>query len=64
MQFDAIHALVKILEYLAQERTPLSQLVGLVPEFSSFRQDIECPWSAKGTVMRKLIEEEKGKRSF
>ncbi len=61
MQFDAIHALVKILEYLAQERTPLSQLVGLVPEFHLSRQDIECPWSAKGTVMRKLIEEEKGK---
>ncbi|MGI6686458.1 MAG: sugar phosphate nucleotidyltransferase [Bacillota bacterium] len=57
MEFDAIHALVNILEYLAQEKTPLSQLIGSVPEFYLSRREIECPWGAKGTVMRKLIEE-------
>jgi len=61
MEFDAINALVNIVEYLAREKTPLAQLIGAVPEFYLSRRDIECPWDAKGTVMRKLIEEQKRK---
>ncbi|ATW23462.1 mannose-1-phosphate guanyltransferase [Candidatus Formimonas warabiya] len=57
MQFDAIHAFVNILEYLAKEKTTLSVLIGAVPEFYVSRREIECPWDAKGTVMRRLIEE-------
>jgi len=58
LQFDAINALVSILEFLAKEKAPLSQLIGSVPEFYLTRREIECPWNAKGKVMRKLIEEQ------
>ncbi|MGI6711569.1 MAG: sugar phosphate nucleotidyltransferase [Bacillota bacterium] len=57
LHFDAIYAFVCVLEYLAKEETNLSQLVGMVPRFFLSRKDIACPWNAKGTVMRKLIEE-------
>jgi len=61
LNFDAINAFVSVLEYLAKEQTGLSQLVGMVPQFFISRKEIECPWNAKGTVMRKLIQEEKKK---
>lgn len=64
LQFDAINALVSILEFLAKEKTPLSQLISSVPEFFVSRRDIECPWDAKGTVMRKLIEEQERKKEL
>lgn len=61
LHFDAINALVSILEFLAIEKTSLSKLIGSVPEFYLNHREIECPWDAKGTVMRKLIEEKEKK---
>ncbi|WP_089612235.1 sugar phosphate nucleotidyltransferase [Dehalobacterium formicoaceticum] len=58
LQFDAINALVYILEFMAKEKIPLSEIMALSPEFYQHQKAIECPWHAKGTVMRKLIEEQ------
>lgn len=59
--FDAIHSMVKILEYLAGEEKPLSQLVTLLPACHIERKTVYCPRASKGKVMRRMMEENKGK---
>lgn len=61
LQFDAISAFGNILDYLAKERVRLSELIDTIPAFYMSRRDIECPWDAKGRVMRRLIEEQNEK---
>lgn len=58
MQFDAIQAVVKLLDFLAARGLFLSELVSSLPEAYTGSQDTECPWEAKGKVMRTLIESE------
>jgi mannose-1-phosphate guanylyltransferase/phosphomannomutase len=57
LQFDAIHALVNILEFIAEEKMSLAEIISLAPKLYRQQREIECPWNAKGTVMRRLIEE-------
>lgn len=59
--FDAIHSLVKILTYMASEGKSLSSIVKLLPSCHMERKTVFCPWSSKGKVMRKMMEEIKGK---
>ncbi|MBM7624198.1 sugar phosphate nucleotidyltransferase [Sporohalobacter salinus] len=54
---DALSFLVKLMEFLAHEETTLSELLSSIPEFHRVEETIECPWEAKGQVMRNLIEE-------
>ncbi|MGI6658440.1 MAG: sugar phosphate nucleotidyltransferase [Dethiobacteraceae bacterium] len=61
LSFDAIAALLKILEYLAAEETDLTALVDKIPPFYLHQCEVECSWEAKGAVMRRLIEETRGK---
>lgn len=61
LQFDPINALVQILDYLTQEQLTMAELIDTVPDFYMTRKEIDCPWSAKGTVMRRLIEEQNQK---
>lgn len=58
LQFDAVYALFNILDYMAKDQTSLAELISDIPSFYVSRREIDCPWDAKGTVMRKLIEEE------
>lgn len=60
--FDAVAALVKILEFLAVHKTGLAELVESIPSFYVTKKDVACPWSAKGAVMRRIIEETRGDR--
>ena len=57
MNFDAPAALFTIIEYLAREKVPLSQLVNEIPTYFLTRKDVPVPWEAKGRVIRNLIEE-------
>ncbi|WP_309478759.1 sugar phosphate nucleotidyltransferase [Brevibacillus agri] len=59
--FDAVYSLMSILSYLAQEEKPLSVLLELLPACHMERKTVFCPWGAKGKVMRKVLEENKGK---
>ncbi|TGV17903.1 mannose-1-phosphate guanyltransferase, partial [Mesorhizobium sp. M00.F.Ca.ET.186.01.1.1] len=59
--FDAVYSLMSILSYLAQEEKPLSLLLKLLPACHMERKTVFCPWGAKGKVMRKVLEENKGK---
>ncbi|MDO9573355.1 MAG: nucleotidyltransferase, partial [Candidatus Contubernalis sp.] len=61
LQYNAPASLVKILEFMSQEGVSFSQLISQVPESHLSHKKTGCPWEAKGKVMRKLIEENRGK---
>lgn len=60
MHFDAVAGLVKILDFMSCNGLKLSDLVDMIPEIHMNRQEVECPWDAKGKVIRKLIQESSG----
>lgn len=55
---DGIAALVFLLSYLAQQKLSLSRLLDEIPAFYTSKRVIDCPWEAKGRVIRSIIEEE------
>lgn len=57
MNFDAIAGLVKILDFMSLNNYRLSELVDMIPDFHINKQEIHCPWDAKGKVIRQLIQE-------
>ncbi len=60
--FDAVYSLVKILCYLAQEGQPMSRVADLLPACHMERKTVFCPWASKGKVMRRMMEEMKGRQ--
>lgn len=59
MHFDAIAGLIKILDFMSMNNKSLSELVDMIPDFHINRQEVECPWDAKGKVIRQIIQENK-----
>jgi len=55
--FDALSALAKILNYIAQHHILLSDLVDEIPSFFTNKREVPVPWEAKGRVIRNLIQE-------
>ncbi len=55
--FDAVMSLGKLLELLAPEAMPLSELALQLPESALVHRTVACPWSLKGTVMRTATEQ-------
>ncbi len=53
---DAMFSMVKILELMAKAGQPLSLLAADMPKFFWIQREVDCPWHAKGKVMRSLIE--------
>jgi mannose-1-phosphate guanylyltransferase/phosphomannomutase len=60
--FDAVMSLAKVLELLALEQRPLSELCAGVPATSLIHQRAPVPWSLKGLAMRELSERVKDVR--
>ena len=58
---DGVAAFVKVLDLLAVRREPLSKLVGGVPPMHVVHERVVTPWESKGTVMRSLVEQNKGR---
>jgi mannose-1-phosphate guanylyltransferase / phosphomannomutase len=61
--FDAMYAITKILEMLAQQKTR----IGKVMKEIAFRQEVHhkklpCPWDKKGQVMRLAFEHAKNRK--
>jgi mannose-1-phosphate guanylyltransferase/phosphomannomutase len=54
--FDAMFAIVKIVELMATHKAKLHALAQEVPEFETFHQKVPCPWDRKGLVMRRAID--------
>jgi mannose-1-phosphate guanylyltransferase / phosphomannomutase len=59
--YDAVASLAKLLELLAPVGRPLSELVADLPEPLLVHETLNCPWSMKGTVMRVVTEQLKGR---
>lgn len=60
--FDNLAILMRVLDFLAVEKATLAEVVDEIPEFYMTIKTTECPWPAKGQVMRKLIEEKKDEK--
>jgi mannose-1-phosphate guanylyltransferase / phosphomannomutase len=58
--YDAVMSTGKVLELVAKAERPLSQLVEGLPRSTRVHRELHCPWSLKGTAMRRLIEAVKG----
>ncbi|MDQ2983621.1 MAG: sugar phosphate nucleotidyltransferase [Actinomycetota bacterium] len=54
--YDAVVSLCKLLELLAPESRPLSELVAELPSSTIVHRQLPCTWALKGTVMRVLSE--------
>jgi mannose-1-phosphate guanylyltransferase/phosphomannomutase len=54
--YDAVTALCKLLELLAEQDEPLSALVAGLPRSTLVHRALPCPWGRKGLVMRLLNE--------
>jgi len=57
LNFDALGSIIKIMDYMKSNSIKLSQLVDEIPSFHMIKKEVECPWNAKGKVIRKIIEE-------
>jgi mannose-1-phosphate guanylyltransferase/phosphomannomutase len=55
MNTDAMLAAVKLLEMMAITKTRLGSIRGKFEHLVMQKVSVPCPWSMKGTVMRKLI---------
>ncbi|MHB8065106.1 MAG: phosphohexomutase domain-containing protein, partial [Ruminiclostridium sp.] len=62
LSFDAIAGLINIIEYICISNTTLSQILSEIPSLFMIKKSIHCPWELKGTVMRTIINEQKGKK--
>ncbi|MCR4435580.1 MAG: mannose-1-phosphate guanyltransferase [Clostridiales bacterium] len=60
MHFDAMAGLVKILDFMSVNGYKLSDLVDMIPDFYINKKEVECPWDAKGKVIRQIIQEADG----
>lgn len=60
---DGLMALARLLEFLATQQRRLSEVVAGLPPFFLASGQVSCPWEAKGTVMRLLVEQAQGLRS-
>lgn len=59
---DAMFSLVRLLELLAKTHGKLGQLRKNYEHLIRQTASVPCPWSRKGTVMRKLIADSENKR--
>ena len=60
--YDGVASLCKLLELLAPQERPLSELVSGLPDSTVVHREVRCPWARKGAVMRIVTERVKGKR--
>jgi mannose-1-phosphate guanylyltransferase/phosphomannomutase len=58
-----MYATIKIVEMLVKHEVKLSDLVKEVERFYYHQTKIECSQALKGKMMRKFLEDSKGKRS-
>ena len=57
---DGLLATVRLLEYLGLRQAAVSEIVADLPHFFMAHHRVDCPWEAKGTVMRLLNQSYQG----
>lgn len=55
--FDAMYAFARLLEMMAVEKAPLSEMVSWSPPFAMAHATMPCEFQARGRIMRLLIEQ-------
>ncbi len=55
--FDALFAIVKVMEMLAVEGRRLYELNDMLPQWFFRHRSIRCPWERKGEIMRTVVDE-------
>ena len=55
--FDALYAMVKMMEMLAKEGRKLHELNDMLPHWFFRHRSLRCPWERKGEVMRTIVNE-------
>jgi mannose-1-phosphate guanylyltransferase / phosphomannomutase len=60
--YDGVASLCKLLELLAPVDKPMSELIDELPQSTVAHREVRCPWARKGTVMRVLTEQMKGRK--
>jgi len=55
--FDALYAIIKVMELLAQEGRKLHELNDMLPHWFFRHRSLPCPWDRKGEVMRTIASE-------
>ncbi len=60
--FDGAFMAVNMIEFMAVNNKKVSELMHAIPQAHLHKQLVQCPWGAKGMVMRRLIEEIKGQQ--
>ena len=58
--FDALYAMVKVMEMLAQEGRKLHELNDSLPHWFFRHRALPCPWERKGEVMRTIANDYAG----
>ena len=59
---DSAMSLAKILEILAKEKRPLSELIAEIPSYEMYKTKITCPNEKKERVMNLVAEQMKGNK--
>ncbi len=59
---DAMFSVAKILEMTARTGLTFSHLDRVVPRLHMVKKNIDCPWSEKGSIMRKIIQLTEGEK--
>ncbi len=54
--FDAMFCIAKLIEMLTIQERSLVQIRADIPRFYHKTSTIRCPWTAKGSLMRQLVE--------
>jgi len=63
LQYDPAYALIKLLEFMGKYSLTLRDLLNEIPDYYMNFKSTYCPWEAKGTVMRKLVDRERKRKS-
>ena len=60
--YAALGSLAKLMEILARKKKPISTLAAAVPRYHIRHRQEVCQWERKGSVMRQLMDNVKGKK--
>lgn len=63
LPFDGVAVLVYLLDLLADQDLTLTGLLEEIPAIRVREREIPCPWTMKGRVMRRLIQESANRRT-
>ncbi len=59
---DGTYVFIKLLDFLQGQQNSLENIINNIPKCHVYKELVQCPWAAKGLVMRRLMEDIKGRQ--